>query len=356
MDTTKINNSVTKIDDLGFEKCWNGTSYETQLEHLKNTMSDLKQCIKDIEDFDDILDKKEIYIGICDQISNLYASISGCTADHDDENCNCSCGTNTSKIEQLEIERKELRAEIIGLLGKFEGIAPEIMMPADLSKINDVILSFEEQLALTEIYMAMPEGNIAKCLEGKIDENGVLIEDGYKYIQERIDSVKSQFTGTERNYYVAMEVIELSILAGVRSPYEHNGTTGATIYTHNPVDTKWISDGIDCNAYVSMVIYDDESIEKWLTVGQYYYAGDKVQSYEDAKPGDIIANGGHVGIVMANNPETKQLIINHASSHKHDMKYEVVSYVTLENDKHIIRRVDRNYVTPEVKSYLEENQ
>lgn len=36
----------------------------------------------------------------------------------------------------------------------------------------------------------MPAGNVAKNLEGKVDENGVLIEDGYAYIQERIDSIK----------------------------------------------------------------------------------------------------------------------------------------------------------------------
>lgn len=86
-----------------------------------------------------------------------------------------------------------------------------------------------------------------------------------------------------------MEVIEISLLAGVRSPYEHHGTTGDTIYTHNPVSTEWLSKGIDCNAYVSMVIYDDESIEKWLRVEQYKYAGTSVDTYEEAQPGDIFA-------------------------------------------------------------------
>ena len=356
MDTSKMNTSVTKINNMGFDNHWKGTAYETQSEQLSNTMTDLNKCINDVNDFNIILDKREKYDDICTQITQLYQAIQSCKDDHDSEDCSCSCAANAAKIAELEKQRQALRNEIIGLLGKFVGIDPEILPPADLSMAAKGILTFEEQLKLVEQYSKMPSGNIAKNLEGKVDENGVLIEDGYAYIQERIDSIKSQYTGTERNYYVAMEVIEISLLAGVRSPYEHHGTTGDTIYTHNPVSTEWLSKGIDCNAYVSMVIYDDESIEKWLRVDQYTSAGTRVPTYEEAQPGDIFANGGHVGIIMANNPETKQLIINHASGKDPDMKYEVVSYQTLKDRGNVIRRVDRNYVTPEVQEYLEKNQ
>lgn len=59
---------------------------------------------------------------------------------------------------------------------------------------------------------------------------------------------------------------------------------------------------------------------------------------------------------MANDPVSKQLIINHASRQDPDMKYEVISYKTLEERGNVIRRVDRNYVTPEVQEYLDKNQ
>lgn len=356
MDTGKMNTSVTKINNMNFDNHWKGTAYETQSEQLTNTMNDLNKCINDVNDFNKILEKRTEYEEVCARIMALYKAIAGCSADHDDPDSHCNCGAYYNEIAALEKKREAIRNEIIGLLGKFAGIDPEILPPADLSKAAQGILTFEEQLELIEQYSRMPAGNIAKNLEGKVDENGVLIEDGAAYIQERIDSIKSQYTGTERNYYVAMEVIEISLLAGVRSPYEHNGTTGDTIYTHNPVSTEWLSKGIDCNAYVSMVIYDDESTEKWLRVEQYKYAGTSVDTYEEAQPGDIFANGGHVGIIMANDPVSKQLIINHASGQDPDMKYEVISYDTLEQRGNVIRRVDRNYVTPEVQEYLDKNQ
>ena len=356
MNTSNMNTSVTNINKLGFDSIWSGSAYQAQSAQLTDTMTQLNQCIKDLNQFDIILQKRDKYVQICSDIKTLSGKRASCASSHTKETKETGCGnctSLTSRINALEKERKLLREEIIGLLGQFVGIDAEIEPPADLSGIADGILTFEEQQALTEIYMAMPAGNIANNLVGKTDENGVVIEDGYAYIQQRIDEIKSQYTGSERNYYVAMEVIEISILAGVRSPYEHNGTgfipgTTPSEATRAVVSTKWLSDGIDCNAYASLVIFDENSTQGWLEVGQFTTAGIAV-NYEDAKPGDVFCNGGHVGIVMANDPETKQLIINHASGQQPDMKYEVVSYQTLQNGGNKIRRLDSTYVSERLK-------
>ena len=362
MDTSKMNSSVTNINKLGFDAIWAGSSYEAQSVQLTDTMTKLNRCITDLNQFDIILQKRDKYVEICSQIKTLSGQMASCASSHTKETEETGCGNCSSlasHIQQLEIERLKLREEIIGLLSQFSGIDAEIAPPADLSGIADGILTFEEQQALTEIYMAMPSGNLAKNLEGKTDENGVVIEDGYAYIQQRIDEIKATYTGSERNYYVAMEVIEISILAGVRSPYEHHGTMGTpgvavqTEATRAAVDTQWLSKGIDCNAYASMVIFDEDSTQKWLEVGQFTGAGTGV-SFDEAKPGDVFCNGGHVGIVMANNPETGELIINHASGHGPDMKYEVVTYRKLQNDGYEIRRVDRTYISPRLQKILEE--
>ena len=364
MDTSKMNDSVTNINNLGFDDVWSGSAYEAQREQLTSTMDKLNKCIEDLNKFDIILQKRDEYVEICTKIANLSKQKASCEQSHNEETIEKGCGNCSSlsaQIKALEIKRLELREIIIAMLAEFVGIDAEIAPPADLTAIGDDILTFEEQKALSEIYMAMPPGNIAENLEGKVEENGVVIEDGYAYIQQRIDEIKSKYTGPERNYYVAMEVIELSILAGVRSPYEHNGTAckpgmEPSEATRAPVDTKWLSLGIDCNAFASMVIFDDESLQGWLEVKQFPEA-QPVLTFDEAQPGDIFCNGGHVGKIMSNNPETGEVIICHASSHNNDMKYEVVTYEEFESQGYSVRRIDRTYESSRLRKKLEnENQ
>ena len=147
-------------------------------------------------------------------------------------------------------------------------------------------------------------------------------------------------------------IIELSLEAGVRIPYAHNGTTGKSIDTRNPVPTSGLSKGLDCNAFVSYVIFGEDSTEKWLEVGQYKNAGVEVNSYEQMQAGDIFANGRHVGMIVANNPETGEALILHASGHDPDMRFEKVNYNKFRNGGYSIRRVDSTYVSDNLANLL----
>ena len=137
MDTANLNGSVTNINNIRFDETWKGSAAENQVNQLNNFMQDFNKCIQDITAFNVILLLRDQYIKICDRIKELDALINGCDADHDDPDCSCSCGTYAAEIAKLEQERMALRNKIIGLLGQFTGITPEVGDPVDLTTFDN---------------------------------------------------------------------------------------------------------------------------------------------------------------------------------------------------------------------------
>ena len=134
MDTSKLNSGVTNINKLMFSETWSGSAFDAQSATLNDLMTKLNQCIADLSAFDAILLLKDLYVSICDEISRLYGLMASCSVNHDDPESSCSCGSYAAQIQELEVKRKALREQIIGLLGQFSGITAEVAPPADLSQ------------------------------------------------------------------------------------------------------------------------------------------------------------------------------------------------------------------------------
>ena len=137
MDISSMNNSVTNINNIRFSDTWSGSASDAQVESLNGFMIDLNKCIDDVSAFDAILVLKDDYVKICNEISRLNGLIASCSVDHSDPESSCSCGYYASQIQQLEVQRMQLRNTIIGLLGQFSGINPEIAPPADLTTFDE---------------------------------------------------------------------------------------------------------------------------------------------------------------------------------------------------------------------------
>ena len=138
MDTKNLNTSVTNINNIRFDETWKGSAAENQIDSLNSFMDDFNKCVQDITAFNAILLLRDQYIKICDRIKELDGYITSCTADHDDPDCSCKCGEYAQEIAKLEAERLQLRATIIGLLGQFSGINPEVGDPVDLTAFDNV--------------------------------------------------------------------------------------------------------------------------------------------------------------------------------------------------------------------------
>ena len=138
MDTKNLNSSVTNINNIRFDDAWKGSAADNQIDSLNSFMDDFNKCVQDMTAFDAVLLLRDQYIKICDRIKELDALISGCSVDHDDPDSSCRCGEYANEIQMLEQQREDLRNTIIGLLGQFTGIDPEVDGMADLTTFDNV--------------------------------------------------------------------------------------------------------------------------------------------------------------------------------------------------------------------------
>ena len=114
-----------------------------------------------------------------------------------------------------------------------------------------------------------------------------------------------------------------------------------------------INKHVDCNAFVSYVIFGEDSTEKWLEVGQYKTAGVGV-SLNQVQAGDIFANGGHVGMIVDYNSETGEYAVLHSTGGEENgtVRFEIVDENFLKGNGHAIRRVDSTYISDNLANLL----
>lgn len=336
----KIGDISTKVKGLDLEGVWSGSAYNTMSSAIDDVCTDFETVKSQLTSFAGILNLLDQYIALVVKIDGLRQQLSGLDPEDDKE----LIESINAQIVQLEAERVELKSNIISRLGAFSVIG------GTASTITLSNYSLEEIYQKVGAFSALPVGNVISHLT-IYDENGNVVRDGQEYFDSVINDIKRKYTGVERNYYVSMAIVDLSLEAGVRTPYAHNGTaaSGKTEDTRIAVPGSTFKNGIDCNAFASFVIFDENSTTKWLAVQQYPYAGEGV-TYETAQAGDVFANGGHVGMVVANNPETQELVILHATGPA--MKFETKSYASMQANGNVIRRVDSTYVSPSLAECL----
>ena len=342
-----INLVVTNINNLDFEGVWKSKASQKLLLSLDNSISKINTEMSNLKAFADAIKRIDECIEIDNKIAVLSARLA--SIDTSTKDGAAAAASIRAEISRLKSKKEQIKNQIKGIISGFGVVGAEFAM----SFTGISAASWNELVQMSETFSKLPAGNLLKALT-IYDSNGNVIRDGGEYVDGIINSIKARYTGVERNYYVSRAIIELSLEGGVRIPYEHNGTTasGKTIDTRLAVPTSALSRGVDCNAFVSYVIYGDKSTEKWLAVGQYRNAGQAVNSFEEMQSGDIFANGKHVGMVVANNPETGEALILHASGHDPDMKFEKVNYNYFAAKGHEIRRVDSTYVSSELANVL----
>ena len=361
MDTSNMNNSVTNINNLGFDAVWSGSAYETQSQQLTDTMSKLNQCISDLNDFDVILTKRDTYIEICNTLSRLYSQRASCQSGHGEEQEKYGCGNCSSlstQIAEYERKRKELREEIIGLLSKFVGIDAEIFPPADLSIVDDGVV--DVFFDLDELNAFSSRGNVP-VWEGSIfdlyaDEGGI------DYINGRIADIVSKCSNErEIAVNVGLLLVDMCKDKGYVLDYKHSGqhslnymygygtsmiSVNGDQYTFSPesgvdpnqvFDKKYnniyqMSSGGDCCSMVSYLVNvataDDPMSDNpqgfhWEGVNGFKSFGDRIHMSQ-ATAGDVFVYEGHTGMIVRvntgddNDPNNGQVyILESGGSYSH---------------------------------------
>ena len=352
MDTKGLNQNVTDITNLGFDKVWQGPSYETQSEELNELMTTLNDVIKQLDKFNGTLEKRDKYIEICKAISNLVGLRSEYDPDKPDEKPQYN--SYTTVINALERDRVALRSEIISELSEYVGIDAEISPMMDLQTPEIIYLFDYEKLA--DIYATpgalkpTPKEFGLFDMYNEYDENGNVIPySGEKYVNEQIAWVVSHCRNKrEIAVNVSLLFAKLAADKGYALTYENSGAQGGpggwvnaidgtSQYTYHPkdihgydpnivYDKKYnnitqVQEGMDCCAWVSYILNvataDDPTIPNptgfaWRGVGGLDRFGTQV-SPSDVKPGDIFIapspgnSKGHTGTIISieedlNNP------------------------------------------------------
>ena len=335
MDTSKLNTSTQTIDSLGFSQIWSGSAYDTQRESLNDVMTKLKQAISDVNKFDKALDLKTKYMEVCNSLSSLYSSRSRC--DTETEEGRSSYNYYSSQISLKEAERKEIREQIISILGTFAGIDVEVSGMVNLDNGGNITVLFDVN-KLLDIYKN--HGTLALNSKGLFSlydeyaEDGTLIRSGEDFVNDQIRIVTSQCSdGREAAVNVGLLLLQLAADKGVKIKYENEGAQGGLnwglitfdketknytyteksglnpniVYNQDYNNITQIQEGSDCCAWVSYLVNVGASEDPGSNNPQgFHWEGvpglngfGKTIPVTEAKAGDVFLwGGGHTGMVI----------------------------------------------------------
>ena len=341
-----IDSSVSSIKNVSFDGVWSGDAYNNLSGALESTLSRMEKERSNLDTFSQAMDKLQKYKENKIKIAELADQISKISIPEDDEEAAAEAARQKAALEaekaKLEDENKTLRTEIESLLATITAISSEIEVIAfDLSNYKDYIEYIED---LAELKAKYDTAGYLKMLGVSdslynyyniTDENGNIIMTGKEYIEGVITDIQEKYSGREAAVNCAIAMLSLAADKGIRINYEHAGTG------HDPyVSTASVVTGVDCNPFVSWCL--DKGVPggfQWRPVGNFTSIGTGY-AYEDwgsAKAGDVLCNGGHVTIIIDNDPETGQFLIAEASGQYNGIRMKSVTYQTLKNNGYTCR-------------------
>lgn len=347
-----IGSSVSSIKNVSFDGIWSGNAYNNLSGALESTLSRMEKENSNLDTFSQAMDKLQKYKENKIKIAELADQISKISIPEDDEAAAAEAARQKAALEaekaKLEEENKTLRVEIESLLATITAISSEIEVIAfDLSNYKDYIEYIED---LTELKLKYDTAGYLRMLGGNdslynyyniTDENGNIIMSGQEYIEGIITDIQEKYSGREAAVNCAIAMLSLAADKGIRINYEHSGTD------HDPyVRTSDVATGVDCNPFVSWCL--DKGVPggfQWRPVGNFTSIGTGY-AYEDwgnAKAGDVLCNGGHVTIIIDNDPETGQFLIAEASGQTNGIRMKSVTYQTLKNNGYTCRDMTEIY-------------
>ncbi|MGN1371059.1 MAG: hypothetical protein ACI4XM_02105 [Candidatus Coprovivens sp.] len=348
VDTGKgnINSSISDIKNISFAGVWSGSAYNNLSGALESVLSRMEKEKTNIETFSQAMTKLEKYKENKEKIAKLEEEIASIVIPTDDEKAAAEASSRKAALERekqgLVDDNKTLRAEIESLLATITAISPEIRtITFDPNNYKDYMEYIEDLAELKSIYdtagrlRMLGESDSLYNYYNVYDENGNLVMSGQDYVEGVIKDIQEKYSGREAAVNSAIAILSLAADKGIRLNYEHSGTDSDPY-----VRTSDVATGVDCNPFVSWCL--DKGVPggfQWRPVGNFTSIG-KGYSYENwgnAKPGDVLCNGGHVTIILDNDPATGQFLIAEASGQVNGIRTKSVTYQTLRNNGYTCR-------------------
>lgn len=344
--TGDIDGSITNIKNVSFEGVWSGSAYDNLSGALESTLTRVEKERTNLDTFSKAMEKLQKYKENKLKIEQLDKEIASISVPSDDEEAAAAAQAQIAALQaektKLENENKVLRSEIESLLGTITAISSEIEVIAfDLSNYKDYMEYIEDLAELkakydTAGYLRMlGQGDSLYNYYNVYDESGKLIMSGQEYVEGVILDIQEKYDGREAAVNSAIAMLALAADKGIRINYEHAGTNS------NPyVKTSAVVSGVDCNPFVSWCLdkgvpggFHWRPVQNFKSIGKGY----DYENWSQAKPGDVLCNGGHVTIILDNDPATGQFLIAEASGQVAGIRTKSVTYQTLKNNGYSCR-------------------
>ncbi len=349
-----IGDSLSNIKNISFEGVWSGNAYNNLSGALENVLQRADKESTNLETFSKAMTKLQTYKENKIKIEELAREIASITIPDAEEDPEGAAAAAQRKADleaekaRLEAENKTLRADIESQLGTITAISSEIkVINFDLENYKGYIEYIEDLAELKAKYdtagllRMLAKGDSLYNYYNIYDDQGNLIMSGQDYVEGVIRDIYNTYDGREAAVNSAIAMLALASDVGIRINYQHKGTTS------NPyVTTASVASGVDCNPFVSWCL--DKGVPdgfQWRPVGDFATIGTgyDYSNWGSAQPGDVLCNGGHVTIILDNDPATGQFLIAEASGQTNGIRTKSVSYETLKNNGYTCRDMTEIY-------------
>lgn len=344
--------SLSSVKKISFDGVWSGSAYDSLTTALNNTVKKADKEMANYESFTQAMEQLDSYKAKkerIDELSSLISKVSIPDQEKDPSGYASAISTiNGYKSEQTELEeeKKDLRKSIEGTLSGITANTADL----NLVKFSFNDTNFDLEFDVVSLYNTYNNGSLKMMSASDslykhydlYDDAGNLVRSGKDYVEGIIVDIQKKYSGREAAVNAGLAILKLASDAGIKLNYEHAGTAGTYPY----VRTSSVATGVDCNPYVSWCL--DKGVEggfQWRPVGNFTSIGNTIEynNWSSAKPGDVMANGGHVTMVVHNDPETGIITYMHASGQVNGITITRSKYSTLRNNGYTIRDMTNVY-------------
>lgn len=346
--------SLSSVKNISFDGVWSGAAYDTLTSALENTIAKADIELANYESFSAAMEELESYKTKKERYDKLTELINGIhypDSEKDPEGYASACATAAGyKAEQatLKDEMDKLRKSIESTLSAITANSSELTAV----KFNYDDGEFNLDFDIADLYTMYNNGSLKIMNSGKslydyydiYDDDGNLIRSGKEYVEGIITDIQSKYSGREAAVNCGLAMLQLAADVGIKINYEHAGTD-SDVY----VRTSDVASGVDCNPFVSWCL--DKGVDdgfQWRPVSYFYDDGrfpDTIDytNWSNAQAGDVLANGGHVMMIVENNTETGTFTVMHASGSNAGITVSERSYASLKSDGYKVKDMTNVY-------------
>lgn len=343
-----VKDSLKGVKNISFDGIWSGSAYDKLSKDLSSSISKVDTLQADFETFSSAVDKLDTYKANKEEADRIQTEINGISVPDSNEDPDGAAAAldRISKLEaardKLLEENKALKAEIEALLNGISTIESElsavVVNLSDYTNYMDYVFDIDKLKADYSGYLRMlgVSDSLYNYYNSYNPDGTVIPGSGKKYVESVILGIQNKYSGREASVNSALAILKLAADKGVKINYQHAGTMGIEPY----VPTAAVVSGIDCNPFVSWAL--DKGTPngfQWRPVTDFVNIGKTVSrnNWGNSLPGDVLANGKHVSLIVANDPVNHTFTIAQSSGAQLGVNIITVSYQTLMNTGYTVR-------------------